>query len=206
VHTATRRRCVSRTGTHRVPTAGRLKAPATTAPGLRFLQRRGEARREVERTSRAERRQRGKDDRLAEGKTSRDATRLLKRYLAHHLYRVMQNSTPGHDLTVIGVSVIREFLPTRSRTPPGSGAEPTCPAAGAEVRFVGGQGGRRWVQRAGSREPGRRSMSTLPTRPSPSSKSPRRRRSDPQLEQTRSRRGPRLQLQLGLACQSISPR
>ena len=32
--------------------------------------------------------------RIAEGKTSRDATRLLKRYLARHLYRVMQNSTP----------------------------------------------------------------------------------------------------------------
>ena len=29
--------------------------------------------------------------RVAEGKTSRDATRLLKRYLARHLYRVMQN-------------------------------------------------------------------------------------------------------------------
>jgi transposase len=32
--------------------------------------------------------------RLSEGKTSRDAVRLLKRYLARHLYRVMQNSTP----------------------------------------------------------------------------------------------------------------
>jgi transposase len=32
--------------------------------------------------------------RTSEGKTSRDATRLLKRYLARHLYRVMQNSTP----------------------------------------------------------------------------------------------------------------
>jgi transposase len=32
--------------------------------------------------------------RVAEGKSSRDATRLLKRYLARHLYRVMQNSTP----------------------------------------------------------------------------------------------------------------
>jgi len=32
--------------------------------------------------------------RVAEGKTNRDATRLLKRYLARHLYRVMQNSTP----------------------------------------------------------------------------------------------------------------
>ena len=30
--------------------------------------------------------------RLAEGKTSRDATRILKRYLARHLYRVMQNT------------------------------------------------------------------------------------------------------------------
>ena len=32
--------------------------------------------------------------RIADGKTSRDATRLLKRYLARHLYRVMQNTTP----------------------------------------------------------------------------------------------------------------
>jgi transposase len=32
--------------------------------------------------------------RVAEGKTAREATRLLKRYLARHLYRVMQNSTP----------------------------------------------------------------------------------------------------------------
>ena len=32
--------------------------------------------------------------RVGDGKTSRDATRLLKRYLARHLYRVMQNSTP----------------------------------------------------------------------------------------------------------------
>ena len=32
--------------------------------------------------------------RIAEGKTSRDAVRLLKRYLARHLYRVMQNATP----------------------------------------------------------------------------------------------------------------
>jgi transposase len=32
--------------------------------------------------------------RLAEGKTTREATRLLKRYLARHPYRVMQNSTP----------------------------------------------------------------------------------------------------------------
>ena len=32
--------------------------------------------------------------RIAEGKTSREATRLLKRYLARHLYRVMQSSTP----------------------------------------------------------------------------------------------------------------
>jgi hypothetical protein len=30
--------------------------------------------------------------RLAEGKSRRDATRLLKRYLARHLYRVMQNA------------------------------------------------------------------------------------------------------------------
>jgi transposase len=32
--------------------------------------------------------------RVAEGKTTREATRLLKRYLARHLYRVMQNTTP----------------------------------------------------------------------------------------------------------------
>lgn len=32
--------------------------------------------------------------RVSEGKSTRDATRLLKRYLARHLYRVMQNSTP----------------------------------------------------------------------------------------------------------------
>jgi transposase len=32
--------------------------------------------------------------RVAEGKSTRDATRILKRYLARHLYRVMQNSTP----------------------------------------------------------------------------------------------------------------
>ena len=32
--------------------------------------------------------------RVAEGKSRRDATRILKRYLARHLYRVMQNATP----------------------------------------------------------------------------------------------------------------
>jgi len=32
--------------------------------------------------------------RAAEGKTSREATRILKRYLARHLYRVMQNASP----------------------------------------------------------------------------------------------------------------
>jgi transposase len=32
--------------------------------------------------------------RLAEGKSSRETTRMLKRYLARHLYRVMQNATP----------------------------------------------------------------------------------------------------------------
>jgi transposase len=32
--------------------------------------------------------------RIAEGKSARDATRILKRYLARHLYRVMQNATP----------------------------------------------------------------------------------------------------------------
>jgi transposase len=32
--------------------------------------------------------------RITEGKSSRDATRLLKRYLARHLYRVMQNAAP----------------------------------------------------------------------------------------------------------------
>jgi transposase len=33
--------------------------------------------------------------RVAEGKSTRDATRILKRYLARHLYRVMQNTTPA---------------------------------------------------------------------------------------------------------------
>ena len=32
--------------------------------------------------------------RVAEGKSTRDATRILKRYLARHLYRIMQNATP----------------------------------------------------------------------------------------------------------------
>jgi transposase len=32
--------------------------------------------------------------RVAEDKSARDATRILKRYLARHLYRVMQNATP----------------------------------------------------------------------------------------------------------------
>jgi transposase len=33
--------------------------------------------------------------RVAEGKSTRDATRILKRYLARHLYRVMQNASPA---------------------------------------------------------------------------------------------------------------
>lgn len=33
--------------------------------------------------------------RVAEGKTAREATRSLKRYLARHLYRVMQNASPA---------------------------------------------------------------------------------------------------------------
>ena len=33
--------------------------------------------------------------RVTEGKSNRDATRILKPYLARHLYRVMQNSTPA---------------------------------------------------------------------------------------------------------------
>jgi transposase len=33
--------------------------------------------------------------RIADGKTSREATRILKRYLARHLYRVMQNASPA---------------------------------------------------------------------------------------------------------------
>ena len=33
--------------------------------------------------------------RLGEGKSTRDATRILKRYLARHLYRVMQNASPA---------------------------------------------------------------------------------------------------------------
>jgi transposase len=32
--------------------------------------------------------------RIAEGKSRRDATRLLKRYLARHLYRVLDQRTP----------------------------------------------------------------------------------------------------------------
>ena len=32
--------------------------------------------------------------RIAEGKTRRDATRLLKRYLARHLYRILNNQAP----------------------------------------------------------------------------------------------------------------
>ena len=40
---------------------------------------------------------------VAEGKSTRDAVRLLKRYLARHLYRVMQNSAPRSP-TVIGAS------------------------------------------------------------------------------------------------------
>ena len=33
--------------------------------------------------------------RISEGKSSRDAVRLLKRYLARHLYRLMQNTSPA---------------------------------------------------------------------------------------------------------------
>ena len=33
--------------------------------------------------------------RVAEGKSARDATRILKRYLARHLYRVMQYTSPA---------------------------------------------------------------------------------------------------------------
>jgi transposase len=33
--------------------------------------------------------------RVTEGKSPRDATRILKRYLARHLYRVMQNASPA---------------------------------------------------------------------------------------------------------------
>ena len=32
--------------------------------------------------------------RIAEGKSRRDATRLLKRYLARHLYRLLQQTEP----------------------------------------------------------------------------------------------------------------
>jgi hypothetical protein len=31
---------------------------------------------------------------VSEGKTTRDAVRLLKRYLARHLYRVLNNQAP----------------------------------------------------------------------------------------------------------------
>ena len=43
--------------------------------------------------------------RIADGKTSRNATRLLKRHLARHLYRAMQNTSANNDLTVIGDSL-----------------------------------------------------------------------------------------------------
>ena len=33
--------------------------------------------------------------RVAEGKSAREATRMLKRYLARHLYRLMQNTSPA---------------------------------------------------------------------------------------------------------------
>jgi hypothetical protein len=33
--------------------------------------------------------------RIAEGKSARDATRILKRHLARHLYRVIQNAAPA---------------------------------------------------------------------------------------------------------------
>jgi hypothetical protein len=33
--------------------------------------------------------------RVAQGKSTRDATRILKRYLARHLYRVTQNAAPA---------------------------------------------------------------------------------------------------------------
>jgi len=32
--------------------------------------------------------------RIAEGKSTRDAVRLLKRYLARHLYRLLQSQEP----------------------------------------------------------------------------------------------------------------
>jgi len=32
--------------------------------------------------------------RVADGKSRREATRLLKRYLARHLYRLLQNQEP----------------------------------------------------------------------------------------------------------------
>ena len=32
--------------------------------------------------------------RVAEGKSAREATRLLKRYLARHLYRLLENQEP----------------------------------------------------------------------------------------------------------------
>jgi transposase len=34
------------------------------------------------------------EKRVAEGKTRRDATRLLKRYLARHLYRLLEHQEP----------------------------------------------------------------------------------------------------------------
>ena len=60
--------------------------------------------------------------RVAEGKSTRDATRILKRYLARHLYRVMQNASPADDLTVIGDSLsLRKPLVATCRCGSGPG-------------------------------------------------------------------------------------
>ena len=61
--------------------------------------------------------------RVAEGKTTRDAVRLLKRYLARHLYRVMQNTTPTDHLTVIGASFRNSMSFSVGRQRPVAGAD-----------------------------------------------------------------------------------
>ena len=57
--------------------------------------------------------------RIAEGKTRRDATRLLKRYLARHLYRLLQQTEPPDGLTSH-----RSIIPERSGTPGGGSFDP----------------------------------------------------------------------------------
>ncbi len=44
--------------------------------------------------------------RVNEGKSRRDATRLLKRYLARHLYRLLENQKPRMARQDIGASFV----------------------------------------------------------------------------------------------------